>query len=268
MLSIQCSGLNTRYIAPWGLPTSSTDQLVLLVHGAGGSSRHWEPLLKAWFAMRVQDGIFPVAIDLPGHGASEGTVLNSVTEIAAFLDAFLTALEITSPVCYVGHSAGGLLGLQFALSYPERVDRLVLMATSAQIQLHPDFLHQALTGNWDYPSLQQSFAPDIPDDLKQLVLNEFRHLRLSPDANDFMDLSGVDLRSALPTLQMPTLVVTGDDDVIISPRKSKLLQRDLPAAELVTLPGGGHYVHVEQAVTVAAVLANFLQQAPVAACPV
>ncbi|WP_181357629.1 alpha/beta fold hydrolase [Stenomitos frigidus] len=268
MLSIQCSGLNTRYIAPWGLPSSSDDQLVLLVHGAGGSSCHWEPMLKAWFAMPMEPGLFPVAIDLPGHGASEGTVLPSIADIAAFLDAFLDALGITNPVCYVGHSAGGLLGIQFALSYPHRVDRLVLMATSAQIQLHPDFLQQALTGDWDYASLQQSFAPDIAENLKQLVLNEFQHLRLASEAADFMDLNQADLRAALPTLPMPALVVTGDDDVIISPRKSKLLQRALPNASLVTLPGAGHYVHVEQAATVAATLAHFLQQSRSAVCPV
>ncbi len=264
---VQCSGLETHYLAPWGLPTSSADQLVLLVHGAGGSSRHWEPMLKAWFEKSLPNRVFLVAIDLPGHGKSGGTVLSSVSEIADFLNAFLDALEVCHAVCFVGHSAGGLLGLQFALSYPQRVDRLMLIATSACIQLHPDFLHQATTQNWDYATLEQSFAPEIPNALKQLVLKEFQHLRLSPDANDFMDLNQVDLRPALSQLTLPIAIVTGDDDVIISPRKSKLLQRELPQAELVIVPGGGHYVQVEQAATIAAVLTNFLQTASLMPCP-
>lgn len=267
MPHIQCSELDICYLAPWGLPTSSSDQVILLVHGAGGSSRHWEPLLKAWFESSLPDGVFPVAIDLPGHGKSGGTVLKSVTAIADFLNVVLDELEIKQPVCLIGHSAGGLLGMQFALNYPQRVDRLVLIATSACIQLHPDFLHQATTGDWDYEMLQQSFSAEIPDVLKQLVLDEFRHLRLSLDASDFMDLSSVDLRPALSELTMPIAIVTGDDDVIISPRKSKLLQRDLPHAELVIIPGGGHYVQVEQASRVAAVLTNFLQTSRLAACP-
>ena len=264
---VQCSGLETHYLAPWGLPTSSADQLVLLVHGAGGSSRHWEPMLKAWFENSQINRVFLVAIDLPGHGTSGGTVLTSVSAIADFLNTFLDALDVHQPVCLVGHSAGGLLGLQFALSYPQRVSRLMVIATSACIQLHPDFLHQAVTQNWDYATLEQSFAPEIPAALKQLVLNEFQHLRLSPDADDFMDLNQVDLRPALSQLTLPITIVTGDDDVIISPRKSKLLQKELPHAELVIVPGGGHYVQVEQAATIAAVLTNFLQTASLVACP-
>lgn len=259
MSFLHVSGLEAYYVAPLGLPTSTSDQLVLLVHGAGGSSRHWEPVLEAGFPA----GIFPVAIDLPGHGASGGTVLNSVAAIADFLDAFLDALKIQSPVSYVGHSAGGLLGIQFALSYPKRVDRLVLISTSACIQLHPDFLEQALTGNWDYAMLQQSFAPSIPEPIQQIVLDEFQHLRFDAAASDFMDLSSVDLRDALPALQLPTLIITGDDDVIISPRKSTLLQRSLPNSTLVIVPGAGHYVTVEQAETVAIALSDFLQRTPI-----
>ncbi|MCY7321939.1 MAG: alpha/beta hydrolase [Phormidesmis sp. CAN_BIN36] len=264
---VQCNGLETHYLAPWGLPTSSADQLVLLVHGAGGSSRHWEPMLKAWFEKSLPNRVFLVAIDLPGHGNSGGTVLSSVSAIADFLNTFLDTLEIHQPVCLVGHSAGGLLGLQFTLSYPQRVDRLMLIATSACIQLHPDFLHQAVTQNWDYVTLEQSFSPEIPEALKQLVLKEFQHLRLSPDADDFMDLNQVDLRPALSQLTLPITIVTGDDDVIISPRKSKLLQKELPHAELVIVPGGGHYVQVEQAAAIATVLTNFLQSASLIQCP-
>lgn len=254
------NGLEAHYVAPLGFPTSTSDQLVLLVHGAGGSSRHWEPVFEAGFPT----GVFPVAIDLPGHGASGGTVLKSVAAIADFLNAFLDALKIGSPICFVGHSAGGLLGIQFAISYPNRVDRLVLISTSACIQLHPDFLQQALSGTWDYTMLKQSFAPSIPEPIQQLVLNEFQHLRFDDTASDFMDLSTVDLRDALPALQLPTLIITGDDDVIISPRKSTLLQRSLPNAKLVIVPGAGHYVTVEQAETVAIVLSEFLQRTPIA----
>jgi pimeloyl-ACP methyl ester carboxylesterase len=217
-------------------------------------------MLKAWYAMPLPEGMFPVAIDLPGHGASGGVVPDSVEAISEFLNAFLNTLGIRTPICYIGHSAGGLIGLQFALMYPERVNLLTLIATFARIQLHPDFLHQAITGQWDYTLLRQSFASEIPEEVQNLVLDEFQHLRLSQEATDFMGLSDHDLCPALPALQMPTLVITGDDDVIISPRKSPMLQKQLPQAELMVVPGAGHYVHVEQAETVAAIVSGFLQR--------
>jgi pimeloyl-ACP methyl ester carboxylesterase len=259
---IQCAGLQTHYVAPKGLPQSSSDTIVLLIHGAAGSSRHWNPLFQAWQTQPLPENVYPVAPDLPGHGATEGLILESVDAHASFLNSFLNALHVKTPIAYVGHSAGGLLGLQFALSYPERVKLLTLMATFACIQLHPDFLQQALTGQWDYTLMQQSFAAEVSPDLKQLVLDELNHVRLSETASDFMGLASCDLRARLPEIRQPTLVVTGDDDVIISPRKSKLLQQALPEADLITVQGAGHYVQVEQATTVAAVLTSFLQQIP------
>jgi pimeloyl-ACP methyl ester carboxylesterase len=250
---IKVADLNIHYQAPQGLPTSGDRPLILLVHGAGGSSRHWQPLL-----FRLKSQVIPLAIDLPGHGATSGIVPNSVEAVADFLDAFLTALGIERPICYVGQSLGGLIGLQFALKYPQRVERLVVMATAAKIQLHPDFLASALSGEWDLSTLRQSFAPEVPESLKDLVLDEFQHTRLSNDATDFMGLSQTDLQDAITTLSIPTLILTGSDDVIISPRKGKQLQQQIPNAHLVNIFGAGHYLQVEKPTKVAQEIQGFL----------
>ena len=104
----------------------------------------------------------------------------------------MTALNIKQPIYYVGQSLGGLIGLQFVLNYPQRIRRQVLMTTSANIKLHPDFLNSALSGEWDLATLRQSFADEVPELLKELVLNEFKHTRLSPDADDFMGINQIE----------------------------------------------------------------------------
>lgn len=253
--SIKVGGLAVNYSAARGLPTSESEQLLLLVHGAGGSSRHWEPMIA-----KLGEGVFPVAVDLPGHGKTEGYVPDSIEAAAAFLAAFLDELAIKRPICYVGQSMGGIIGLQFAVNYPQRVERLVLMATATRIQLHPDFLSCALTGQWDMELLRQSFAPEIPEEIKQLVLSDFHHTRVAPGATDFMGVSEVDLSRAVSNLNVPTLILTGDDDVIISPRKSTVLQRQIPGSRLVTVKGAGHYLQVEKSDIVAQEVNNFLQQ--------
>jgi pimeloyl-ACP methyl ester carboxylesterase len=250
---IKVGALEIHYLAPKGVPHSDSGPILLLVHGAGGSSRHWEPMIA-----RLGPEFWPVAVDLPGHGASKGYVPNSIEETATVLSEFLNELGIKRPICYVGQSMGGLIGLQFALSYPNRVERLVLMATAARIQLHPDFLQQALTGQWDLAMLNQSFAPEIPENLKQIVLDEFQHTRLTADASDFMGVSAVDLGDAISALQVPTLILSGDDDVIISPRKSTLLQKQIPGSRLVKVLGAGHYLHVEKSEKIAEEINQFL----------
>ena len=262
---IKVGGLGVHYDAPWGLPPKDTGDLaphkvVMLVHGAGGSSRHWEPTIKSLGEGGSKQQWFLIAPDLPGHGATEGYVPNSIDAVATFLKAFLDELEIRHPICYVGQSMGGLIGLQFALSYPNLVERLVLMATAARIQLHPDFLGQALTGKWDMTFLGQSFHPETTEDAKELVLGEFQYTRMSSDASDFMGVSTMeDLSNAISALQVPTLILTGDDDVIISPRKSSILQRKISGSRLVTVSGAGHYLHVEKHARVAEEVMRFLE---------
>lgn len=254
MSSIKVGDFNVHYNAPRGLPTTESEHMLLLVHGAGGSSRHWEPMLAL-----LGEAVFPVAIDLPGHGETDGYVPDSMDAVATFVNDFLEQLGVKRPICYVGQSMGGLIGLHFALAYPNRVIALVLMATAARIQLHPDFLQQATTGQWDMALLRPSFHPDVPENLKELVLNEFQHTRLRADSSDFMGVSIVDLTNAIPEVQVPTLILTGDDDVIISPRKSTILQRQISGSCLVTVPGAGHYLHVEKPKIVAQEVMHFLE---------
>lgn len=263
MPSIKVGSIGVHYNAPWGLPHKSGDlmtpqKVVMLVHGAGGSSRHWEPMIKFLGLGGDNQQWFPIALDLPGHGATEGYVPDSIDAVATFLKAFLDELGINHPICYVGQSMGGLIGLQFALSYPDSVERLVLMATAARIQLHPDFLGQALTGEWDMTFLGQSFHPEATEDSKELVLGEFQYTRMPSDASDFMGVTSLDLTSAISSLQIPTLILTGDDDVIISPRKSSILQRQISSSRLVTVSGAGHYLHVEKPAKVAEEVRHFL----------
>ena len=263
MSSIKVGGLGVHYNAPWGLPPRddvNPPKVVMLVHGAGGSSRHWEPMIKSFEKGVDKQQWFLLAPDLPGHGSTEGYVPNSIDVVATFLKAFLDELGIKPPICYVGQSMGGLIGLQFALSYPDSVERLVLMATAARIQLHPDFLGQALTGKWDMTFLGQSFHPETAEDSKELVLGEFQYTRMSSDASDFMGVSTMeDLTNAISALQIPTLILTGDDDVIISPRKSTILQRQISGSRLVTVSGAGHYLHVEKPARVLEEVMGFLQ---------
>jgi pimeloyl-ACP methyl ester carboxylesterase len=229
--------------------------LAVLIHGVGGSSRHWEPLLA-----RLPKQFCPLLIDLPGHGRSSGTVPRSIEEATTLLDHFLQKLEVKQPFWCIGHSMGGLIAQYFALRFPSRVERLVLMATSVRVRLHNDFVLSALSGHWDLEAFRPSFGANIPIEIQNLVLNEFPKVRVATNSTDFMGASGFDLRQEIAVLTMPALVIAGDDDVIVSPRHTRMLAQMLPHATLVVVPHGGHYVHVEQPQYVAQTLACYMQE--------
>jgi len=253
MTYLPVDGIETYYETPRGLPAGEGQAFVLLIHGAGGSSRHWQPLLA-----HLSERVYPILIDLPGHGRSSGTVLRSVDDAVTFLDHFLTLLGVEQPIGCAGHSLGGLIAQRLAMLFPPRLARLVLIATSARIRLHSDFLEAALTGCWNLETLRKSFGPGVPRDVQNLVLNEFPKTRVAKGSSDFMGLSNCELHPKLSALSIPTLIVVGDDDVIISPRHSRFLHQRLPHSILLLLSGGGHYVHVEQPNLVADALNRFI----------
>jgi len=245
-------GIETYYELPCGFPTDTGQVPTLFLHGAGGSSQHWGPCLPHLSAC-----VRPLLIDLPGLGRSGGTVLDTVGDAARFLERFLAQVGVVPPVACVGHSLGGLIAQQFALSSPLWVSRLVLVATAPRIRPHPDFLIAALTGRWDLDLLRASFGSGTSREVQDLVLNELPKTRLSEGATGFMD--ELDLREQVSALSaVPTLIVTGDDDIIISPRHSRQLHQKIAGSTLLVVPGGGHYVQVEQPEWIAGAISQFL----------
>ena len=100
--------------------------VVLMVHGLSGSWQNWLENIP-YFARdhRV------IAVDLPGFGESEMPAKDiSISRYADTVDALLDALEIDRPVRLIGNSMGGFIGAELAIRYPQRVERLVLVAAA------------------------------------------------------------------------------------------------------------------------------------------
>jgi 2-succinyl-6-hydroxy-2,4-cyclohexadiene-1-carboxylate synthase len=99
---------------------------VVLLHGFSGTSRAWDGVAE----LLDRERYLPLALDLPGHGAAAGAEapLTFAGCVAAVLD--------QAPPRFVlcGYSMGGRIALQLALAAPERVSRLVLVATGPGIE--------------------------------------------------------------------------------------------------------------------------------------
>jgi pimeloyl-ACP methyl ester carboxylesterase len=116
------------YAATGGREFNPARPVVLLVHGAGMDHTVWQ-LPARWLAWH---GHSVLAVDLPGHGRSEGQVLGSVPELALWLGRVMDAAGVAS-AAIVGHSMGGAVALEAAAALPERVTRIALLGTAAAI---------------------------------------------------------------------------------------------------------------------------------------
>jgi pimeloyl-ACP methyl ester carboxylesterase len=142
-------------------PDRRDQPVVVLVHGAGMDATAWQ-LQTRYLA---HHGCRPLAVDLPGHGRSQGPPLATIAELADWLAAFIEASSATTgadAVDVVGHSMGTFIGLELAARRPELVRSLVLLGTAAAMPVHPDL---ATAADDDLPAaaaLMASWGHDHP----------------------------------------------------------------------------------------------------------
>ncbi len=111
---------------------------VVFVHGAGLDHSLFG-LQSRYFGYH---GYNVLAVDLPGHGRSEGPPLPSVPEMAAWVLRLLDAAKIAT-ASVVGHSMGSLTALECAAAAPERIERIALLGTAYPMKVGAAFLDAA-----------------------------------------------------------------------------------------------------------------------------
>jgi pimeloyl-ACP methyl ester carboxylesterase len=248
-------------------PNPSGTPAVFLLHGLGANNTSWtlqfEPLIAA--------GMRPVAPDLPGFGKSaydgRGWSFKRIAQELADLQVELQ----TGPVHVIGLSMGGVAAQQFALDYPERIRKLMLVSTFCV--LRPENLSQ-----WGYFAQRLALVHLVG--LKQQARVVARRVFPNPEQEALRQMAEEQIASADPRayraalralglfdsrkrlrgLDLPVLVVTGADDSTVSPARQKLLAITMRGAEQVVIPQAGHAVAIDQFEAFNRIMLAFLRQ--------
>ncbi len=105
---------------------------VVLVHGAGNDHTVWRYQTRLLAGM----GLRAMAVDLPGHGRSDGPAWRTVPELAGWLGRLLDAVDAPAATV-VGHSMGSFVAMAAAAADPTRVTRIGLVGTAERMGVHP-----------------------------------------------------------------------------------------------------------------------------------
>ena len=209
-------------------------------------------------------------VDLPGHGRSPWPA--GVRDLAGLAAAVRPAVPDGAAV--LGWSLGGMVALELARG--PRLAALVLVATTPRFVVDTDWEHGLS------PALLAEFARGLGTDHRATVQNflalqtrgderaheTLRQLRRSLDAHGPPDaaaleaglaiLGSADLRSALPRIAVPTLVIAGDHDRITPPGAGLELAARLPQARLAAIARSGHAPFLSHGPQVLAEVRGFL----------
>lgn len=228
---------------------------VLLLHGAGENHLVWP------IGLRRLPGTIGYAIDLPGHGKSAGAGRSTIAHYADWVVSFLDALHIPAAL-FIGHSMGGAIAQQLALTHPDQVTALVLIATGAKLRVAPPLLDLAqndfsaaveLVREWEW-------GPAAPEDIKALGRQQL--LTNSPAVllDDYRACDTFDVREQLKLISTPTLIIAGEADRMTPLKYAVFMAEQIPQAHLCAVPEAGHMVMLEAAKLVTQVVLDFLQE--------
>lgn len=250
---------------------------VLFIHGYPLNNKIWAPQTDY-----LTDFVRVIAPDLRGHGASESTPVEDLEPQGYSMDlmaedcaALLDNLNIFHPVVLCGLSMGGYISFAFYRKYPERVKGLVLTATRASadsldgIKARNAAIRLAKNSGINpivEASLPKMMAPKTYNQQPVLVHRVHKIMQNISIDGIVGDLIGMknrpDSTSMLSEIQVPTLIMHGNDDQIIPFEEVETMHNTIPYSELVVLPDAGHLLNLEQPALFNNALRNFLMELP------
>lgn len=222
------------------------ERTIIFLHGYGGKAVQWIYLMREFSSEnRV------IAIDQRGHGHSDKPRSGfTMPDLRADVEGVLDVLGINQKVVLVGHSFGGAVAAEFAVAHPERIDRLVLIATTGEFRLNP--LYRLLL-RLPFSTLQlltpytRNWLGAPPPTLKSWYQENLSRWK------------GWDL---FPKLSVPTLTIRGHQDRVFEKPLFEEVARLIPGVEDVDVGASGHMVMLERREAVIRAMQRFLESSP------
>lgn len=235
--------INNRPISYWeGKDTQQAGrETILFVHGAGGTQLTWS-FQKAFFERHVH----PIIMELPGHGGSGGEGENEIARYAEHVYSFMRVLDLPKTFL-VGHSMGGAIALTLALRHPEVLKGMVLVGTGAKLRVFPSILGgiQSNFKEMVHMITRYAFSRRAPQELMERVTDQLMQIRPQILYGDFLACDRFDIMEQLEKMDLPTLILCGEEDELTPVKYSQYLHARIRNSRLEILPKAGHMVMME-----------------------
>jgi len=233
---------------------------IILIHGSGLSHIVWS--LHEQFYTSL--GFNVLSLDLPGHGNSSGPSLKSIEEISDWIKSLMNKININK-IFIIGHSQGGLVGIDFSSRYPELTKKIILVANSYKMPVNQDLIDLAELGDekavllmmkWGYEG-SKAFIGGNP--VKKIV-NSARDIRevLAVDLNACNNYKNGE--DAIKKIKCPTLCIFGDLDKMVPVKVGLKMAEQIKNSETKIISDCGHMIIFEKAFEMRKLVKEFIQK--------
>ena len=240
--------------AKWPLdPAMAT---LIFIHGAGGTGNFWQAQIEG-MAGRAN----AVALDLPGHGQSDGNGCGRIEDYARAVVDFIVAIKAPQPIpC--GISLGGAITQQLLLDSPDLLSAGILICTGSKLKVAPEIFDTIEMGVNSYVEMILKLAVSKATDPDRVLdfKNDAARCKSEVLIQDFRACDNFDVMQRLGTITSPVLVVSAADDLITPPKYGDFMEKSIEKVSRVNIKDAGHIVPMEKPVEVNRAIIEFLDR--------
>lgn len=219
---------------------------MLFIHGAALSKELWAAQIQG-----LDNTANPMAVDLQGHGGSEGPGRNTIAGYAKDMFRFINDAGLSHDnLILCGMSMGGAVVQQLLIDHPGRFKAAVLINTGARLKVLPA-VFDAVAQDFSafirsMPAFSLSPSTDVTRFEPQILA--FSGLCDAKTAlGDFEACNTFDVMEKITSITCPVLVITAEHDMSTPPKYGTWLKDHLPQSSLVQIREAGHLSMVEKA---------------------
>ena len=226
---------------------------LIILHGLFGSGDNWVSVTKP-----LAENFNVFVVDQRNHGRSPHHATHSYESMSEDLVEFISDNNIVNPYI-LGHSMGGKTAMHFALKYPEKVEKLIVVDISPKYYKphHQDVIAglnavniSTLKSREEAESLMIPHLPEIGVRqflLKNLYRNESGGFAWRMNLNDLVfQIENIGTENSGIPFTKPTLFIKGENSNYIREEDRTNINRLFPNSKLQTINGAGHWVQVEK----------------------
>jgi 3-oxoadipate enol-lactonase len=241
---------NSAVEVPYRVDGPEDAPVLVLSNSLGSTSAMWDPQVPA-----LTERFRLVRYEIRGHDSApvpDGPY--SLDDLGGDVVALLDRLGLER-VSFAGLSLGGMTGMWLGVNAPERIDRLVLMCTSAMLSKEHDWplrartVREKGTGAVAEAVVERWFTPAYVD-ANPDVAKRMRAMVADTPAEGYAGcceaIAGIDLTRDIARIRAPTLVVSAAQDPVTPPSDGRLIAGAIPGARLEVVDPGAHLSSIER----------------------
>ena len=248
-----------------GRPFDKNKPLIVFIHGSGLTHMCWV-LQTRYFAFH---GYSVLALDLPGHGLSEGDSLKTIEEQADWVKDVIEAVGVKE-ASLVGHSQGCLVTIECTAKNPDMIKTICLMGGAGAIPMNPLLLELAENNDSKAVDLMMDWAHGPSGHFGGHPVPGLYHLNTGSmlvQSKEIKNTLGVDFRAcdnykngfeSAKKINVPSLCILGDEDKMCPVKEGEKLADKIKKSEVKIIEKSGHMMLLEEADKTLAILKKFI----------